>query len=111
MIRRPPISPLFPYPPLFRSDLYLHDIRRRLAADVPAVLTDLLEIAAYVFAADEMVSRGGPAMAVLGRGWRRRFRFVLPVRHPPPRAPPAFLLAFTDSPAFLVQDGIAFQLV
>ena len=45
-------------------DLHLHDIRRRLAADIPAVLTDLLEIAAYVFAADEMVSRGGPAMAV-----------------------------------------------
>ena len=82
-------------------DLHLHDIRRRLAADIPAVLTDLLEIAAYVFAADEMVSRGGPAMAVLGRDWRRRFRFVIPVRNPTLWSRPDLLVALTDSLAFI----------
>jgi len=92
-------------------DLRLHDIRRRLAADIPAVLTDLLEIAAYVFAADEMVSRGGPAMAMLGRDWRRRFRFVIPVRNPTLWSQPDLLVALTDTLAFMSEDDFGFEFV
>jgi 7-cyano-7-deazaguanine synthase in queuosine biosynthesis len=61
-------------------DLRLEDISRPMVADVPPLLTDLVEIAAYVFAADQMVTRGGPTMVALGRDWRRSFRFLLPVR-------------------------------
>ena len=57
--------------PARNVNLHLHDISRRMAADIPTILTDLIEIAAYVFAADEMAPRGGPTMAAMGRDWRR----------------------------------------
>ncbi|MGG7565010.1 7-cyano-7-deazaguanine synthase [Rhodovulum sp. DZ06] len=43
---------------------------------------DLLEIAAWIYAADAMLPRGDATDPGLGRGWRRRMRFVLPVRDP-----------------------------
>ncbi len=51
--------------------LKIEDISRRMLADVPPVLTDLLEIAAYVYCADQLVSRGGESMRALGTDWRR----------------------------------------
>jgi 7-cyano-7-deazaguanine synthase in queuosine biosynthesis len=92
-------------------DLHLHDIRRRLAADIPSVLTDLLEIAAYVFAADEMASRGGPTMAALGRDWRRRFRFVIPVRNLTLWSRPDLLEGLTETLGFMSEDDFAFEFV
>lgn len=62
--------------------LRLQDIGRRLLADVPSVVTDLLEVAAYIHAADQAVSRGGEVRSGLGADWRRRFRFIVPVREP-----------------------------
>jgi 7-cyano-7-deazaguanine synthase in queuosine biosynthesis len=62
--------------------LHIDDISRPMVADVPEVLTDLLEIATYVYCADQLVSRGGAAMQGLGSQWRRRLRFVVPVRAP-----------------------------
>jgi 7-cyano-7-deazaguanine synthase in queuosine biosynthesis len=92
-------------------DLQLHDISRRLAADIPSVLTDLLEVAAYVFAADEMASRGGPTMVALGRDWRRHFRFVVPVRNPTLWSRPDLLGALTDTLAFMSEDDFGFEFV
>ena len=62
--------------------LRIEDISRRMVADVPAELTDLLEVAAYVYCADQLVSRGGEATRALGGDWRRKLRFVVPVRKP-----------------------------
>src|SRR5215471_7075310 len=92
-------------------DLHLHDISRRMAADIPPMLTDLLEIAAYVFAADEMASRGGPTMAALGRDWRRSFRFVIPVRNPLLWSRPDLLAALIDALAFMSEDHFGFEFV
>ena len=39
--------------------LKLSDISSAMASNVPGVLVDLIELAAYVFAADQAVKRGG----------------------------------------------------
>jgi hypothetical protein len=62
--------------------LKVHDISRRLVANIPDELADLLEIASYVYAADSAVPRGGKIDAQMGARWRRKFRFVVPVRRP-----------------------------
>jgi 7-cyano-7-deazaguanine synthase in queuosine biosynthesis len=63
-------------------DLRLEDIGRRMVATLPDILVDLLEVAAYVYCADQLVSRGGPTARKLGAEWRRDLRFVIPVRAP-----------------------------
>src|SRR5262245_39478785 len=62
--------------------LSIDDISKRMIADIPDVLADLLEVATYVYCADQLKRRGGDAMEALGKGWRRRFNFVIPVRDP-----------------------------
>ena len=49
--------------------------------DLAPELLDLLEVAAYVYAADQSAPRSNGADA-LGDGWRRRFRLRVPVRLP-----------------------------
>lgn len=66
---------------------YRNDERVRLALPhflrsvlhVPPRLLDLLEIAAYVFAADRLVDRGNPD-AIEFSGWSRDMRFAIRVR-------------------------------
>jgi hypothetical protein len=95
--------------PARNVNLHLHDISRRMAADIPTILTDLIEIAAYVFAADEMASRGGLTMAAMGRDWRRRFRFVIPIRDPALWSRPEVLEALTDALEFMSEDEFRFE--
>jgi 7-cyano-7-deazaguanine synthase in queuosine biosynthesis len=95
--------------PARNVSLHLHDISRRMAADIPPILTDLIEIAAYVFAADEMASRGGLTMAAMGRDWRRRFRFVIPVRDPALWSRPEVVEALTDALDFMSEDEFHFE--
>jgi hypothetical protein len=63
-------------------DLKIIDISRRLSSDVPDVIVDLIEIASYVYCADQAVTRGGEGVLALGADWRRQFTFHLPVRRP-----------------------------
>lgn len=63
-----------------RVNLKLGDLSVRMVEDVPHVLTDLIEIAAYVYCADQFTRRGGETMLDMGRDWFRRFRFRIPVR-------------------------------
>ena len=62
--------------------LRLDDVRKRLLEVEPELLTDLAEIATYVFAADCAIRRGGPTLKRMGQGWRRTFRLVIGVRQP-----------------------------
>src|SRR4026208_1464693 len=62
--------------------LKLEDISKRLASNVPDLLIDLVEIATYVYCADQATSRGGEAQIGMGADWRRDLRFVIPVRNP-----------------------------
>jgi hypothetical protein len=62
--------------------LEINDISRRLLATLSDVHADLLDIAGYIYAADSAISRGGNTDAKLGAWWRRKFRFIIPVRQP-----------------------------
>jgi len=67
-----------------RDDITLEveDLHAGLYKTVPPVFEDLLEIAAYVYCADQATSRGGKDVAGFGEHWRRDFDFRIPVRVP-----------------------------
>jgi 7-cyano-7-deazaguanine synthase in queuosine biosynthesis len=62
--------------------LNVEDLRRATWADVPDVFLDLLDLAAYVYAADQAVKRGGDTGKRWGEDWRRVLHFAVPVRLP-----------------------------
>ena len=62
--------------------LRIGELARRLVENLDPVILDLLEIAACVYAADSAITRGGPVDAGLGKNWRRRLSFTIPVRRP-----------------------------
>ncbi len=66
------------------GNLYLHaeGFRVPLVAPPAAGLLDLLDIAAYVYAADQAVARGGRRTRDGDHGWRRAFHFHIPLRQP-----------------------------
>jgi len=65
-----------------KVNLHLGDLSRPMADNIPDVLTDMLEIAAYVYCADQFTKRGTELMSNMGADWRRKFRFRIPVRCP-----------------------------
>jgi len=62
--------------------LRLDALRRRLVGVEPKRLTDLIEIASYVFAADRTTKRGTEILKNCGEDWRRNFLMVVAVREP-----------------------------
>jgi hypothetical protein len=95
--------------PKSNVDLKLQDISRRMVANVPDLLADLLDIATYVLCADEAVSRGGDVRKELGADWRRRFRFVIPVRVPHRWSSSGVAAALIEALTFLTEDEFAFE--
>ena len=91
--------------------LRLDDIRRRLFDVEPTLLTDLVEIATYVFAADNSVSRGGVKFENMGEAWRRSFRLAIAVRQPGTWKEPQRLHALREVLAFLTDDEWEFEFV
>jgi 7-cyano-7-deazaguanine synthase in queuosine biosynthesis len=61
-------------------NLRLTDANRVLVSDLPDLLIDLLELAAYVYCADQRASRGTEKLSMAGEAWRRKLHFVVPVR-------------------------------
>ena len=91
--------------------LKVEDIRRKYLADLPDALTDFLEIATYVFAADNTVSRGGPAFRNMGEDWRRSFLLVIAVREPAHWTAPDVLHALCGLLGFISDDSWQFKFV
>ena len=60
--------------------LQIGDIRRSLYKEIPDRFHDLLEMATYVYCADQEVTRGQQDATTFGSNWRRHFHFVIPVR-------------------------------
>ena len=63
--------------------LKIEDIHQPLSTDIPRPFHDLIEIAAYVYAADQKVRRSFKDADSFGGKWRRKFRFRIPVRCKP----------------------------
>ena len=61
--------------------LRIEDIDERDVQNVPDTFQDLLEIAAYVYSADQAISRGADEVDSFGNSWRRDLNFIIPVRN------------------------------
>lgn len=60
----------------------IESLPKQLITDLPPAAMDLMEIAAYVYAADQACPRGGQKEFEYGEKWRRNLRFEIPVRKP-----------------------------
>lgn len=89
--------------------LAVAQLTERMRAGVPGVSMDLLEIAAYVFAADQALTRGGVVKFDYGDSWRRKLRFVIPVRCLAVWQRPAIQLALVAALEFLTDDEFEFE--
>ena len=89
--------------------LKVEDIGRRMVANIPDVLTDLLEVATYVYCADQLIARGGDAMQALGTDWRRKLRFIVPVREPDRWRLPAVSETLVRLLSFMSDDEYEFR--
>ncbi|MBA3518414.1 MAG: hypothetical protein H0T75_12405, partial [Rhizobiales bacterium] len=89
--------------------LRLEDISRAMVRPIPDRIADLTEIAAYVYCADQGTSRGGPADVGMGARWRRRFRFVIPVRDPDHWSGRAVVELLHSTLSFLSDDEYEFE--
>ena len=87
----------------------IEDIEKRMVADVPDHLRDLLDIATYVFIADRMVGRGGTTLPNMGSDWHRRFRFSIAVRDLERWNTPDVKAALEDLLGFLSGDHFRFD--
>lgn len=63
-------------------NLCIEDIQRPMLCEIPTQFLDILEIATYIYCADQAATRGGDGVRDFGENWRRRFFFRIPVRHP-----------------------------
>lgn len=89
--------------------LRLEHISRLAAGNLSDTLIDLIEIAAYVYAADASVTRGGTSDPGMGKHWRRNFEFVIPVRNPDLWRSAPVLTALTETLGFLSDDDYTFR--
>ncbi|MDB5311552.1 MAG: hypothetical protein JWO38_5754 [Gemmataceae bacterium] len=89
--------------------LTLEDVRRRMYRDIPPALLDLLDVAAYVYAADQAVHRGNPGADDLGASWRRNLVFRIPVRDPDLWRSPAVHDPLVETLSFLSEDEYRFE--
>jgi hypothetical protein len=62
--------------------LTIEDVRRAMWREIPAAFLDLIDLATYVYCADQAVRRGGLSDSRFGQDWRRRFFFRVAVREP-----------------------------
>lgn len=63
-------------------ELHIEDIHARLLREVPDQFQDLVEIATYVYVADQAIGRGAKDVDTFGARWRRDMEFHIPVRCP-----------------------------
>jgi DNA-binding response OmpR family regulator len=88
--------------------LKIEHLSKLLCASLPEVAADLLEIAAYVYAADQMVSRGGLKEFEYGERWCRHFRFEIPVRRPEVWRRQEVVTTLADTLSFLADEVYEF---
>lgn len=96
---------LFVDPDRANVALYVDDIRTRYRHDLPAYLIDLLELAAYVFAADNLTSRGGAKREKMASAWRRNFCLIVAVREPGLWSRPEVVEALVKALNFISDDN------
>lgn len=89
-------------------ELHIEDIHKRLLSNVPDQFADLLEIATYVYSADQAIRRGALDVPKFGANWRRNIHLHVPVRCPDFWNQPAVQSALTGLLDFLSDDFYSF---
>ena len=89
----------------------IETISKALLANIPDELLDLLEIAAYVYCADQRCSRGSEILTDYGSQWRRVMNFKIPVRKPEVWNAEELKKPLKDTLAFLSDETYEFEFV
>lgn len=84
-------------------------VSKWLATTIPPRLRDLIDIAAYVFAADRITRRGGPAGKDMGKDWRRNLYFSVAVRDPDHWSKPELVTTLCEMLGFMSEDDYTFE--
>ena len=95
--------------PQHRVNVELEALTKVFVDNVPDGLADMLEVAAYVYAADRLIERGTPLLTHMGADWRRRFHFRIAVRSPSLWNDPEVQGALIDALGFLSEDVLEFE--
>jgi hypothetical protein len=90
------------------ATLRASEISQKMVANITPTLTDLLEIATYVYCADQATPRGGGSSREYGTKWRRQFQFHIPVREPDLWSSQPVHTALCDMLGFLSDDEYGF---
>jgi hypothetical protein len=89
--------------------LVIDDISRSLSTAVPPQFADLVEVATYVYVADQSHTRGGNGVEDMGANWRRPLHFEMPVRRPDLWRRDDVQAALRDVLSFLSEDHYTFD--
>lgn len=92
-------------------ELKIQDIKDTLMSNVPPVLLDLLEVASYVYCADQRTPRGDQYLGGMGKHWHKPMNFVIPVRQPDTWNGPDVQKALKDCLRFLSDHSYEFEFV
>lgn len=90
-------------------NLRIDYISRTMLGNVPDLLIDLLEVAAYVYCADQRLGRGSDKLTNFGENWRRSLRFSIPVRQLEAWQDPDVQEILADTLGFLSDDSYEFD--
>lgn len=91
--------------------LCIRKIRSQLLKDIPSPFHDLVEVATYVYCADQAITRGGDGVDNFGENWRRRLFFRIPVRNPDLWNSSPLKDHLTETLSFLSEDEYHFDFV
>lgn len=103
------VVPLLLWGTHFNIALKISDLTQKMVSNLPDLYTDLLEIATYVYCADQTTTRGGSGAMNVGANWRRNMHFVIPVRKPGFWSKQEVVETLEDTFAFLSDDNYDFS--
>lgn len=89
--------------------LAIHDIQDKMLQEISEPFADLLEVATYIYCADQAVTRGGEGVQNFGEDWRRKLFFRIPVRCPDLWKRSDLLESLRSTLGFLSEDEYMFD--
>jgi hypothetical protein len=89
--------------------LHIDHLCDALVHDVPPHFLDLIDIATYVYVADQATTRGGAGVENAGADWRRTLFFRVPVRTPEFWNSPQVMEPLRNTLSFLSEDEYIFD--
>ena len=91
--------------------LRISNIPEHLLRDIPSHFRDLIEIATFIYCADQAITRSGDGTHNFGVDWRRKLFFRIPVRNPDLWNSPALKEELIETLSFLSEDEYYFEFV